>query len=163
MVCDRVDGRTEPESDGYVSLHTVAQKQSVLIILTGANSGPPIALESLAAFALPIERSDVTGLDVVRVPLEVAVKFFIEMKAQYQEGKNCHPVDESLCSHRCPIGYDRKVCYSPDEWVHAMQTAAEEHGYGSMQDTQDSVSRVRAHRAIVAYPQRITKQRKVHW
>ncbi|KAF2185722.1 hypothetical protein K469DRAFT_575322 [Zopfia rhizophila CBS 207.26] len=146
MVCDRLDGEIELQSDGYISLRKVAQKQSVLVVLTGSNGGLPISLENLAAFALPIERTDVIGLDVVRVPLEIAVKFFIRLEIQFQdrEAKDCHIIDESLCRHRCPKGYDRNVCYSPDEWVHAMQTAAEKYGYGSMRDTQESVLRVRA-------------------
>jgi len=145
MVCDRLD-KVGPQSDGYVSLREVAQKQSVLIVLTGFNSGLPISLQSLAAFALPIERTDVIGLEVVRVPLEIAVKFIVRLEIQSQDGKakGCHIIDKSLCGQDYPKGYDRSVRYSLDGWVHAVQTAAEEYGYDSMQVTQESVLRVQA-------------------
>lgn len=151
IVCDRNDlkGNIECHSDGFVSLRKVAEKQTVLVVLTGVNAGLPISLEKLIPHALPIRRMDVFGLDAVRVPLDIAAKFFIELKTQFQHlgGHNPHVIDQRMCPSATPKGYDRSVCYNPDTWVRAMQAAAEEHGYDSMWDTRESLRRVRAHQA----------------
>lgn len=84
LVCDHVPG-VGYGSDGYVSLREVGRKQTVLVILTGTNqtsSGIHVTLNRLKPFALPIERADATGLDILRVPLDVAVKFVIELEGR---------------------------------------------------------------------------------
>jgi hypothetical protein len=89
LVCDRVAGvRRGP--DGYVSLREVARKQTVLVILTGTNrtsTSIHVTLDRLEPFALPIERADATGLDILRVPLDIAVDFVTELEARIDERK----------------------------------------------------------------------------
>ena len=71
LICDRRDSRAKGGTDGFVSLREVARTQTVLVILTGGNrtsTGIHISLDPLKPFALPIERPDATGLDILRVP-----------------------------------------------------------------------------------------------
>ena len=72
LVCDRRDSRAKGGTDGFVSLREVARTQTVLVILIGVTSrtstGIHISLDPLKPFALPIERPDATGLDILRVP-----------------------------------------------------------------------------------------------
>lgn len=67
LVSDRV-ARVGRGPDGYVSLREVTRTQTVLVILTATNrlsTGIHVTLGRLEPFALPIERANVTGLDIL--------------------------------------------------------------------------------------------------
>ncbi|KAI4682789.1 uncharacterized protein J4E84_007254 [Alternaria hordeiaustralica] len=104
LICDRRDTTARCGPDGFVSLREVARTQTVLVILTGGNrtsTGIHISLDPLKLFALPIDRDDVTGLDILRVPLDIAVRFITELEARIdeREGINSATLDKSLCLH----------------------------------------------------------------
>ena len=52
----------------------------MLIVRTKADCLIPILFDNLQQYALPLERSDAHGLDVVRVPLFIAVEFFTKLE-----------------------------------------------------------------------------------
>jgi hypothetical protein len=111
LVCDRCDARAERGSDGFVSLREVARTQTVLVILTGTDrtsTGIHVTLDRLKPFALPIERADATGLDILRVPLDIAVNFVTELEGRIDERKETggRTLDTSLCRHQIPLGYN---------------------------------------------------------
>ncbi|KAF2865544.1 hypothetical protein BDV95DRAFT_612685 [Massariosphaeria phaeospora] len=124
VVCDRPDGRIEAQQDGYVSLRDVAHKKTVLVVFTGsntANGASPLSLASFAPFALPLERADVIGLDVVRVSLSTAVKFITDLEAQVhdREVTDGQAMDRSLCCQDWLEGHPN-VRFDPELWAHAM-------------------------------------------
>ncbi|KAI4923541.1 hypothetical protein J4E85_008580 [Alternaria conjuncta] len=119
LVCDRRDSTARCGSDGFVSLREVASTQTVLVILTGedrTNTGIHISLDPLKPFALPIERPDATGLVILRVPLDIAVRFIIELEGRIdeREGTNSATLDKSLCLHQTPVGYSRDIRFYPN-------------------------------------------------
>jgi len=137
MVCDHVEGGIREKcktADGDISLLRAVQHIPVLLVLTGAKNSLSISLESLSKFALPLNRDDAVGLDVIRVSLDVAVQFFVDIKAQtrnVEEIEHNH-IDSSLCKLDVPKGYDSNARLDQDDWVRTMQTAAERDGYASI-------------------------------
>ncbi|KAF3004772.1 hypothetical protein E8E13_001730 [Curvularia kusanoi] len=114
LVCDRLVEGDGLGPDGCLGLRELAREQIVLVILTGANrisTDVPITLESLEPFALPIERDNATGLDIRRVPLDIAVKFITELECKIDERNDTSSrvPDRSLCVHDTPDGYNRDV------------------------------------------------------
>jgi hypothetical protein len=151
---DRLDKDCEPESDGFISLRKLAQRQTVLIARTGAEEGlsVPISFESLKSQSLPLKRSDVIAqdIDVVRVSLATAVQFIVSLEVREKlaipETKDESPLDTSLCPYPPPKGFEEndQVCYSPEAWADALMVAAERHGYNNIPETWESVRRVQA-------------------
>jgi hypothetical protein len=155
MVCDHVGsdiGEKCKTADGDISLLKAVQHLSVLLVLTGAKNSLSVSLKALSKFALPLNRDDVVGLDVIRVSLDVAVQFFVDIKAQTQNVEDVEHkhIDSSLCILGVPKGYDRSVRLDRDNWVRAMQAAAERDGYfgadKSKLEMQSSLLRVHAER-----------------
>jgi hypothetical protein len=99
---DRLDKDCETESDGFVSLRKLAQRQSVSITRTGAEDGlsAPISLESLKSQSLSLSRSDITtqDVDVTRVSLAIAVQFIVSLEVR-QELANPRLKDELPPGH----------------------------------------------------------------
>ena len=122
LVCDRLADDVEYGPDGYVSLRKLARTQTVLVILTGTNragSGIHVTLDRLEPFALPIERDDATGLDIVRVPLNIAISFITELEGRINERQatSGRPLDTSLCHHETPVGYSHDLTYDLRIWA----------------------------------------------
>lgn len=150
---DMPDKDSAFDTDGFVSIRKVAQQQSVLIARTGAEEAlsEPISLESLQSQSLPLDRSDfiTQDVDVIRVPLAVAVQFIASLEAReelaFPKSKDEIPLDTSLCPD-CPKGFQEKdkVHYSPEAWADALIVAAEKHGYDNIRETWKSIRRVRA-------------------
>ena len=118
LVCDRRDSTARCGSDGFVSLREVARTKTVLVVLTGENRSSTdihISLDPLEPFALPIDRDDAAGLDVLRVPLDIAVRFVIELEARVDERKepSSANLDKSLCLHQTPVGYSSDIRVLP--------------------------------------------------
>ncbi|KAG4420417.1 hypothetical protein IFR04_006433 [Cadophora malorum] len=68
----------ERRGDGVRYCEDLAEKQSVLLVRTGCEDSlsAPISFDSLKPYALPLSRKeDLGGLDVIRVPLLVGVRF----------------------------------------------------------------------------------------
>lgn len=148
LVCDRCTP-VGYGPDGYVSLREVARKQTVLVILTGVNrisAGIHVNLDILAPFALPIERTDATGLDMVRVPLDIAVKFITELEARIDERKETisRRIDTSLCHHQVPVGHNHDIAYDKDRWAQTMRAEALRIGFKKLWDTKFAAVRVHA-------------------
>jgi hypothetical protein len=149
LVCDRL-ASVERGPDGFLSLRKVARTQTVLVILTGTNlisAGIHVTLDSLKPFALPIERVDATGLDVLRVPLDIAINFITELEARIDERKepSGRTLDTSLCVHSTPPGYNRDPTHDPSKWAQTMRAEALKIGFKKLGDTAFSAVRVHAH------------------
>jgi hypothetical protein len=155
VIIDRFDLSTKDyvrEPDGFLSLRKCAQVQTVLIARTGAEEGlsASISFESLRPHSLPLQRCDVMpDMDVVRVSLEVAVKFIASLEAReelaFPKSKNKLYLEKRL--HPCsPKGFERdpQVRCSPEAWANALIVAAEKHGYDNISDTSRSIRRVQA-------------------
>jgi hypothetical protein len=78
LVCDELPRfGAAKDDDGNTSLKKVAERQIVLVVK--ARSAEDISFDDLASHALPLERTDVGDLDVLRVPLSVSVKYMIAL------------------------------------------------------------------------------------
>lgn len=89
MVIDNLEGFDNDnidESDGFIRLRKLAQRQTVLIARMGAEQGlgAPISFESLKSQSLPLDRCDVLtqDVDVIRVFLAAAVQFIINLEVK---------------------------------------------------------------------------------
>jgi hypothetical protein len=148
LVCDRV-ASVESGPDIYVSLREVARTQTVLVVLTGTNrtsTGIYVTLDRLKPFALPIERADATGLDILRVPLDIAVDFVTELEGRIDERNepSGRTLDTSLCLHRTPVGYNHDIAYDSSIWAQTMRTEAMKIGFKKLWDTKFAAVRVHA-------------------
>jgi hypothetical protein len=148
LVCDRVAG-VGRGPDGNVSLREVARTQTVLVILTGTNrtsTGIHVTLDRLEPFALPIERADATGLDILRVPLDIAVDFVTGLEARIDErkGTSGRTIDTSLCQHQIPIGYNSDIAYDSSIWTQKMRAETMKTGFKKLWDTKFAAVRVHA-------------------
>ena len=151
---DRLDKDRETEPDGFISLHKLAQRQTVLIVRTGAEEGlsAPISLESLRPLSLPFERSDAItqDVDVIRVSLAVAVQFIVSLEVREElaipKSKDELPLDTSLCPYPPRKGFEEndQACYSPEAWADALIVAAEKDGYDNNPETWESIRQVQA-------------------
>jgi hypothetical protein len=83
---------SEPPNDdldleGFYSIRKLAQLQDVLIVRTGMEErlSAPISFASIASQALPLQRADVAtqGINVIRVPLDVAIQFIPDLDPEY--------------------------------------------------------------------------------
>ena len=149
LVCDRL-ASFGYGPDGYISLRELARTQTVLVILTGTNrniSGIHVTLDRLEPFALPIERDDATGLDIVRVPLKIAVNFVTELEARFDERQepSGRTLDTSLCHHETPVGYNHDLTYDSSIWAQVMRTEAMKIGFKKPWETKFAAVRVHAH------------------
>jgi hypothetical protein len=124
--------------------------QTVLVILTGTNrtgSGIHVTLDRLEPFALPIERDDATGLDIVRVLLNIAVNFVTELEGRIDEQQETSDriLDTSLCHHATPVGYNHDITYDSSIWAQVMRAKAMKIGFKKLWDTKFAAVRVHAH------------------
>lgn len=134
LVCDKIDwAAAAKEDDGFVSLKEFAEQQTVLFVRTRAPGD--ISFDDLASHALPLERSDMGNLDVLRVPLSIAVKYMVALETHMGEsqGKNPNRFDAELLSLDIPLGFDSSVRRHPAMWGAAMAEVARKHGNGSME------------------------------
>jgi hypothetical protein len=131
LVCDKRPTFSK-EDDGYVSLKKVAEEQTVLVVRTRAPGN--ISIGEMATHALPAERSDVGDLDVLRVPLSIAVKHMIALETYMGEsqGKNPNRFDTELLTLETPLGFNSIFTYHPAMWGAAMAEMARKHGNCSM-------------------------------
>jgi len=149
LVCDRRDSTARCGADGFVSLREVARTKSVLVILTGENrtsTGIRISLDCLEPFALPIDRDDAAGLDVLRVPLAIAVRFVIELEGRIDEQMepSSANLDKGLCLHQTPVGYSGDIRFYPNVWARIMRAEAMKIGFKELDDTKYAAVRVHA-------------------
>jgi hypothetical protein len=69
--------------------------RSVLLVRTGAPSSPSTASDRMTS--LPLERSDVDALEVVRVPLYVAVNFVLDLEKVDQRRIGVDTIRSFVC------------------------------------------------------------------
>ncbi|KAL8725069.1 MAG: hypothetical protein Q9181_006554 [Wetmoreana brouardii] len=146
-------GGHDVEPDGLISLHKVAQKQTVLIARTGVEEdlSAPVSFESLREQSLPVGTPYTIppDIDVVRIPLAVAVQFIVELE---KRESLAYPKTRTETSHDRfidpipPKEYEgnSEVCKSPELWVNATLAAAEKYGYDNVPETWESIRRVQA-------------------
>jgi hypothetical protein len=105
-----------------------------------------IYLDDLASHGLPLERSDVGDLDVLRVPLSVTVEYMIALEIRMGEPQANDPnrLDTEMRSVETPCGFDPIVKRHPAMWAAAMTEVAQKHGNGSMKQLQWPAMRIAA-------------------
>jgi hypothetical protein len=105
------------------------------VLVVKARPSEDISFDDLASHALSLERSDVGDLDVLRVPLSVAVKYIIalEIRMEESQGKGLNKFDIELGRVETPYGFDSIVTRHPAMWAAAMTEVAQTHGNGSME------------------------------
>ncbi|KAH5447272.1 hypothetical protein HBI65_205750 [Parastagonospora nodorum] len=134
LVCDKISVPEEAKEDGgYDNLKKFAEQQTVLFVRTRAPGD--ISLASMATHALPLERSDMRNLDILRVTLSIAVKYMIALETQMGEsqGKNPNRFDTNLLSVETPLGFDPIVRLHLVMGSAAMAEVARKHGICSME------------------------------
>ena len=150
LVCDRREFEgSEADSEGFYRLSGIARMQSVLIVRTGAECSIPFSFDRLRQHALPLQRSDASGMDVIRVPLYIAVEFFADLEKASEESRDENDIDTSLCGHTWPKTFDKSVRNHPETWVHALLSAFES-GLGDqdgLRDITEALSRIEARQA----------------
>jgi len=154
VIIDNLDSDdfVQPEADGKTSLRKMARGQNVLVARTGMERGlsAPISFQSLQGQTLPLERHDVIGddIDVVRVSLETAVRFIVDLETR-EDSTNANDkvtsVDPGLVWGP-PIGFEtnREILDNSDSWADAYLASAETVGYDTQSTTWESVRRVQA-------------------
>ena len=80
----------ERRIDGTVSLDAEAQRQSVVLILTGYDEGlsEPISFNGIRSESLPLARDDTSAINsakIIRVPMNIAVQFIAELQRREEE------------------------------------------------------------------------------
>lgn len=151
---DRLDPKDEVEPDGFISLHKLAQRQTVLVARTGAEDGlsAPISFESLKSQSLHLDRSDAIpqNVDAVRVSLAAAVQFIVGLEVREDlaipKTEKEPLLDPFLCPYlpRKVFEENPQVCRCPEAWADALMVAAEKHGYDNIFETWVSIRRVQA-------------------
>lgn len=92
--------------DGRTYLDEEMQRQSIVLVLTGDDSGlsAPVTFNSLRAQSLPLVRTDCTAsdndIDVIRVFLALAIRFVADLErreeAAFSETRSS-TIDGSIC------------------------------------------------------------------
>ena len=145
--------------NGIYSTHEFAQKQSVLVVRIGLDQGlsAPISLEDLRAHSLPLQRPDVVTtdaeFDIVRVSLDVAVRFIVGLEQREDEGRPRERtedyVDLSICPE-CPgflasrFEAAAKTCSSPELWADAVMTDAGARGFDNVIEADTAIRQAQA-------------------
>lgn len=165
MVLDELaSGDNFYHPDGYLLLDEELQRQNVLMVRTGDESGlsEPISFESVRGLALPLARPDLRsddGIDAIRVTLATAVRFVADLQRReelaFPESAPSSAVERAL-SH-CPLARPSKVLpastTNADEWVDKLMKIADDEGVDNVCEVQTAVSKVK----------RCTEERVVSW
>jgi hypothetical protein len=122
-----------------------AHRQTVLLVRTGEERdlSSSISFDDIRSSSLPLERYDAKDIDVIRVPLPVAVSFITELeKRENLASPREKPVDKWLCPN-ADYG-DDSLCVNT--WVARTIEEANERGIDKIRSTWAAVRRVEARR-----------------
>lgn len=122
-----------------------AEGQTVLLVRTGEERelSSPISFDDIRASSLPLDRDDAQGLDVIRVPLPVAVSFITSLeKREDLASPRERPVDEWLCPN-AEYGDDS---LHVDTWVARIMEEADKKGIDKVWRTWEAVRKVETRR-----------------
>ena len=139
--------------DGCLLLDVELQRQNVLMVRTGDESGlsEPISFESVRHAALPLARPNLNphdGIEAIRVTLATAVRFVVDLQRReelaFPESAFSSAIDPALC----PIAQHSKMlpASSPnvDEWVDKLMEIADDEGVDNVREVQTAVSTIKA-------------------
>ena len=138
------------ELDPPARLDDIMQRLSVILVLTGDDSGliTPITFDGLRAQSLPLARTDCTaggdGVNAIRVPLGLAVRFIADLERKQDaafRGRRSGTVDESICPFAVCNGPN--IC-SADEWVNEIVKRAVAEGEENVFETRYALQRIQA-------------------
>ena len=138
------------ELDPPARLDDIMQRLSVILVLTGDDSGliTPITFDGLRAQSLPLARTDCTaggdGVNAIRVPLGLAVRFIADLERKQDaafRGRRSGTVDESICPFAVCNGPN--IC-SADEWVNEIVKRAVAEGEENVLETRYALQRIQA-------------------
>jgi hypothetical protein len=84
--------------------------------------------------ALPLDRTDAEGLDIIRTSLSIAVEYFVGLEKEMEQPRSGRlPVyDNNLNVHTTPQSFDRIVNKLPKTWSTAVMARAKQDGYDFM-------------------------------
>ena len=145
----------DPDEQGPVYLDLELQRQNVLMVRTGNETGlsKPISFESVRDLALPLARPDIethSDIDAIRVPLATAVKFIVNLQRReeiaFPESAPSTAVDRGLypLSDTAEPYQDRTT--DVDIWVDRELKLADEKGIDKVWTTRGAMLAVQAAR-----------------
>ena len=114
-----------------ISLDEQVQRQTVLMILTGDQTGlsAPISFESVRSQSLPLLKADtVDNVDIIRVSLRTAVRFIADLQRKEEDAfpdLRQNTTDRSIGPSTKNISFG---LVSADEWVDEIMHKAQEEG-----------------------------------
>ncbi|CAF9912597.1 hypothetical protein IMSHALPRED_000358 [Imshaugia aleurites] len=155
IVLDKLASREDDKffSGGYISLDEEVQKQNVLMVRTGDESGlsEPINFESVRERALPLARPDLNphdGIEAIRVTLATAVGFVVDLQRReelaFPESAPSSAVDRALGPTPHHPKESSASTTNADEWVDKLMEIADDEGVDNVWEVRMAVSTVNA-------------------
>lgn len=139
--------------DGYVEIDEELQRQNVLMVRTGDESGlsEAINFESVREQALPLARPDLNahdGIEAIRVTLATAVRFVIDLQRReelaFPESGSISAVEPALCAFPHHSKMLPATMTNADEWVDKLMEIADDEGVENVWEVQTAVSTIKA-------------------
>ena len=150
VILDELSPAKEVDPDGLIRLDEVMQRESVVLVLTGDDSGlsTSVTFESLRAQSLPLARTDHIasndGIDAIRVSLASAVRFIADLELKEEAaypGTGARTLDRSICPSAI---YNGPKTLSADEWANEIINQAVEKGKENVYETRRALRMIQA-------------------
>lgn len=136
-------------SDGSIPLDEIMQRENVVLVLTGDDSGlsTPVTFESLIPRSLPLARVDWTAsgndIDAIRVPLALAVRFVADPERREQAAYPAtRPIAVDKSIYPLPV-FNGSPVLSGDEWANEIIKEAVQKGKENVHQTRDALRRIK--------------------
>ena len=137
-------GITKPPQP--ISLDEEVQRQTVLMILTGEETGlsAPTNFESIRSQSLPLLRSEVADHNIIRVSLRTAIRFIADVQRREEQAfpyLGPSATDRSISPRTDNISFG---LISASEWVDEIMQKAEEEGAKNVPQIQSAMEMMKA-------------------
>jgi hypothetical protein len=131
-----------------LSLGEIANVQTVLLVRTGVGIGlnAPVSLENLISLSLPPQRTDLAGIDTVRIYLKNAIQLIIDVgKRETLTTSQPRPLLDTSIRPKMFHTYtgDPQVSFDFDAWAGVCIQEADKYGYDHY-STWHAIRRVQA-------------------
>lgn len=153
MVFDELETADRFDPDGFIILDEELQRQNVLMVRTGDESGlsEPISFESVRGLALPLARPDLNsndGIEAIRVTLATAVRFVVDLQRREELAFPESAPSSAVGRAFCPLAHHSKMrpasTTNADEWVDKLMEIADDEGVHNVREVKMAVSIVKA-------------------
>ena len=150
VILDKLSPDEEVDPDGLIRLDEDMQRESVILVLTGDDSGlsTSVTFESLRAQSLPLARPDYIasndGIDAIRVSLASAVGFIADLELKEEaahHGTGASTVDGSICP---PAIHNGPNIVGAVEWANEIIKEAVEKGKENVYETRKALDMIQA-------------------